>query len=108
MMLIYLRRQRWLVFVLIFASFLLIHKYNSIRKSFLSDEHRIYTSLLVELPQLERLIRVKQENFSSIKNRLAKIEKHLFKYTWHLQRLIKTIDYNKQQQKKISRFNSFD
>ncbi|CAF3833852.1 unnamed protein product [Rotaria magnacalcarata] len=73
-----------------------------------NDEHRIYTSLLVELPQLERLIRVKQENFSSIKNRLTKIEKHLFKYTWHLQRLIKTIDYNKQQQKKISRFNSFD
>ncbi|CAF3770703.1 unnamed protein product [Rotaria socialis] len=108
MMLIYLRRQRWLFFVLIFASFLLIYKYNSIRKSFLTDEHRIYTSLLVELPQLERLIRVKQANLSSIQNRLTKIEKHLFKYTWHLQRLVKTIDYNKQQQKKISRFNSFD
>jgi hypothetical protein len=108
-MLIYHRRQRWLFFVLIFGSFLLIYKYNHIKTYVLSDEHRIYTSLLIELPRLERLIRVKQTNLSYVQNRLIKIEKYLTKYTWHLNRLIKTIDYNEQQQqKRILHFNSFD
>jgi hypothetical protein len=104
-MLIYHRRQRCLLFVLLIGSLLLIFKkYNSA----LTDEHRIYTSLIIELPRLERLIRFKQTNLSSTQNRLIRIEKTLSKYTWHLNRLIKTIDYNKQEQKRIYRFNSFD
>ncbi|CAF3862709.1 unnamed protein product, partial [Rotaria sordida] len=79
------------------------------RKYSLTDEHRIFTSLLIELPHIERLIRMKQVNLTLIQNRLNKVEKYLTKYTWHLNRLIKTIDYNKQEEKKKNfRFNSFD
>ncbi|CAF1270031.1 unnamed protein product [Rotaria sordida] len=79
------------------------------RKYSLTDEHRIFTSLIIELPHIERLIRMKQVNLTLIQNRLNKVEKYLTKYTWHLNRLIKTIDYNKQEEKKkIFRFNSFD
>lgn len=107
-MLIYPRRHRWLFIGLIFGGFLLVYYFNHVRKSFLTDEHRIYTSLLTELPHFERLIRLKQANLSSIQSRLTKIEKYLNKYTWHLNRLIKTIDYNKQQEKQIYRSTSFD
>jgi len=100
-MLIYNRRQRWLFFILIFGCLLLIYK----KKSFFTDEHRIYTSLIIELPHLERLIRIKQTNLSSIQNRLIKTEKSLLKSTWHLNRLIQTINYNKQEQKRIFHFN---
>lgn len=103
-MLISNRRQRWLFFVFVFGCFLLIYK----KKSFFTDEHRIYTSLIIELPHLERLIRIKQTNLSSLQNRLIKVEKSLIKSTWHLNRLIRTINYNKNQQRKISHFNSFD
>jgi hypothetical protein len=51
---------------------------------------------------------MKQANLSLIQNRLIKIEKSLSKSTWHLNRLIETINYNKQEQKRISHFNSFD
>ncbi|CAF3605331.1 unnamed protein product [Rotaria sp. Silwood1] len=107
-MLIHHHRQRWLFIILIFGFFLLIYKYNQIRKYYFTDEHRIYTSLLIELPNIERLIRLKQANLTIIQNRLKKIEKYLTKYTWHLNRLIKTIDYNKKEEKKIFHFNSFD
>ncbi len=96
--------KRWLFFVLIFGCFLLIYK----KKYFLTDEHRIYTSLIIELPHIERLIRIKQRNLSLIQTRLLKVEKSLLKSTWHLNRLIKTINYNKQEQKRIVHFNSFD
>ncbi|CAF4647795.1 unnamed protein product [Rotaria sp. Silwood2] len=109
-MLIHHRRQRWLFFVLIFGCILLIYKYNQIRKYYFTDEHRIFTSLLIELPKIERLIRMKQTNLTLIQNRLKKVEKYLTKYTWHLNRLIKTIDYNnkEEEEKKIFHFNSFD
>jgi hypothetical protein len=84
--------------------FVLIYR----KKYFLTDEHRIYTSLLSELPHLEREIRDKQRNLSDIQNRLIKIERTLSKYTWHLNRLIQTINSNKQETKRISYFNSFD
>ncbi len=104
-MLIFHRRLRWLFSILIFGCFLiLIYK----KKSIFTDEHRIYTSLLIDLPHLERLIRLKQTNLSDTQNRLIKIEKTLTKYTWHLNRLIQTINYNQQEAKKIYHFNSFD
>ncbi len=104
-MLISPRRIRCLFFVLIFALFLVfIYR----KKYVFTDEHRIYTSLIVELPHFERLIREKQTNLSDTQNRLIKIERTLSKYTWHLNRLIQTINYNKQEIKRISHFNSFD
>ena len=101
-------RQRCILIILLLATFTFVYKYNYIEKYYLTDEHRIYASLLTELPHLERLIRVKQANLTSIQNRLRSVEKHLSRNIWHLNRLIKTIDYNKREQKRIYRFNSFD
>lgn len=107
-MLINHRRQRCIFFVLFVGIVLLIFQCIHVRKYFLTDEHRIFNSLLIELPHLERIIRIKQANLSSIQSRLVKAEKYLSKYTWHLNRLIKTIDYNKQENKNSYYFNSFD
>ena len=103
-MLIFHRRFRWIFLILIFAIFGLIYQ----RKYSLTDEHRIYTSILFELPHLERLLREKQMNLSETQIRLGKIERILSKYTWQLNRLIQTINYNRQEIKRISHFNSFD
>lgn len=83
------RRTRLILFLLIFVVFVAFLTRKSL---ILTDEHRIYTSLIIELPKLERLIRSKQKNLSTIQIRVNKLEKTLNKYTWHLKRLLKTLN----------------
>ena len=103
-MLIFIRRLRWL-FIVGIAFFFLRIFYAKYR---LTDEHRIYTSILEELPHFERLLREKQKNFSDVQYRLNKIERTLSKYTWHLNRLLRTIRFNQDKSIRHSHFNSFD
>ena len=108
MMLMFYRRQRYVLLILLLLSIFVIYKSNQVQRYFFTDEHRIYTSLIAELPRLERVIRTKQFNLSQLQTRLSKVEKRLTKYSWHLNRLIKTIRRNTQEQKPSPRFNSFD
>ena len=101
-------RRRWMFFVLLCACLLLAYKFREQKTYSVTDEHLIYTSLLIELPHLESAIRAKQANLSRVQNQLARVEKHLSKYTWHLTRLINTIDSQHAQAKRLSRSTSFD
>lgn len=103
-MLMFIRRLRWL-FIVGIAFFFLRIFYAKYRWT---DEHRIYTSILEDLPHYERLLREKQKNFSDVQYRLNKIERTLSKYTWHLNRLLRTIRFNQDKSIRHSYFNSFD
>lgn len=101
------RRHAFLLIGIIGCCFLL-YQYRQWKSYFLTDEHRIYTSLLIELPRLERRIRDEQANLSFVRNQLAKVEKSLTKHSWHLGRLIKTLEAYRQEEKRVFRSNTFD
>ena len=98
-------RRRFLL--LLFAVFLLVFLLVRSRLSEF-DEERIQNSLLNELPKLERRVRDAQANLSSLRIQLTKTNKRLSKATWHLQRLVKTIDAEQKERQKIFRSNPFD
>jgi hypothetical protein len=108
-MLIHCRRRPYLcLFSLLVIGVVVVYEYHSWRVYLLTDEHRIYTSLLAELPRLERILRVEQRNLSSTRKQLIQTNDALTRSTWHLQRLLKTIDAYRNESKRIFRSNTFD